>query len=231
MNALRIQPDLLQFNSYFEPINMSFNQFLLLGSEPLLVHTGTHKDTAALIPQLKQALGDKKLVYVFVSHFESDECGGLSLLLEQYPNVKPICSATTARQLSGFGITNKAMIQASGSILQTQDCQLEFIAYASEMHLWEGLLLFEKTRSILFSSDLFSQLGKVENGPVTSDFNKQLQSITPEKMPSPIELEKIKNALSGLAVSLIAPGHGACIRLELIDQSQKSHNKSLKPSP
>jgi flavorubredoxin len=214
MTTIQVQADLVQFNSYFEPIDLSFNQFLLLGSEPLLVHTGTRKDAEVLLPHLKQALGQEKLAYVFISHFESDECGGLGLLLEQYPGIKPICSAVTARQLSGFGITNSAVVQAPGSILQTRDYHLEFISYPSEMHLWEGLLLFERTRSVLFSSDLFLQFGKVGNESIASDLKKQIQTITAEKIPSPAELDRIKSTLSGLPVSLIAPGHGACMKLK-----------------
>ncbi len=213
MKTLKIQNDLLQFNSYLEPVNLSFNQFLLLGSAPLLVHTGTHMDTKALLPQLNRVLRGRKLAYIFISHFESDECGGLSLLLQNYPDIKPICSSITARQLSGFGITNDTLIQAPGQILQTQDCQFEFIAYPSEMHLWEGLLLFERKRSVLFSSDLFIQFGKVENSPVASNWKKQITSITPERVPSPTALEKLQNTLLTLPVSLIAPGHGTCIKL------------------
>ena len=213
METLRIQNDLLQFNSYLEPVNLSFNQFLLLGSAPLLVHTGSHRDAKALFPQLNQVLQGRKLAYVFISHFESDECGGLSLLLQNYPDIKPICSAITARQLSGFGITDDTLIQAPGQILQTQDCQFEYIAYPSEMHLWEGLLLFERKRSVLFSSDLFIQFGKVENSPVVSDWKKQIAGITPERIPSPTALEKLQNTLLSLPVSLIAPGHGTCLEL------------------
>ena len=213
MKTIKIQDDLLQFNNYFEPVNLSFNQFLLSGSTPLLVHTGTYMNTQALLPQLQQALGGREPAYIFISHFESDECGGLSLLLQHYPDVKPVCSEVTARQLSGFGITNDALIQTPGQLLQTQDCQFEFIAYPSEMHLWEGLLLFERKRSVLFSSDLFMQFGKVENSTMTSSWKEQIAGITLEKIPSPTALKKLQNTLSGLSVSLIAPGHGTCIKL------------------
>ncbi len=213
MDTLKIQNDLLQFSTYVAPINLSFNQFLLLGSAPLLVHTGSAIHAQALLPQLPQALGDRRLTYLFISHFESDECGGLSLLLQRYPDVQPLCSAVTSRQLSGFGITNNVLVQAPGQILKTPDGELEFIAYPSEMHLWEGLILFERTRAVLFSSDLFLQMGPVGGGPVTSDWKKQVDSLTLDKIPSPPALEKLQNTLRGLPVALIAPGHGPCIRL------------------
>jgi hypothetical protein len=52
MEILEIQNDLIQFNSYFEPINMSFNQFLLLGAAPPLVHTGTAMQSQTLLSPL-----------------------------------------------------------------------------------------------------------------------------------------------------------------------------------
>ena len=97
-----IHNDLHQFSNYIPTINLSFHQYLLLTDEPILVHTGSINQTETLIPKLKEVLGDKELKYVFVSHFESDECGGLSLLLKNFPQVKTICSEITARQLIGL---------------------------------------------------------------------------------------------------------------------------------
>ena len=45
-------------------------------------------------------------------------------------------------------------------MLETSDANYSFVGYNSEMHLWEGLLLYERNRSILFSSDFFMQFGK-----------------------------------------------------------------------
>lgn len=83
-----ISKDLYQFNSYVEPINLTFHQYLLLGNEPLLVHTGNVMQAEALVPELKDVLNGKELKYIFISHFEADECGGLSLILEHFPKAK-----------------------------------------------------------------------------------------------------------------------------------------------
>ncbi len=64
---------------------------------------------------------EQELAYIFVSHFESDECGGLSLLLENQPKAKPVCSEITARQLNGFGIANEIAVQKPGGVHTTRD--------------------------------------------------------------------------------------------------------------
>ncbi|OTP41348.1 hypothetical protein A5797_002571, partial [Enterococcus faecalis] len=35
-----LNEELYQFSTYIEPINLTFHQYLLLGDEPVLVHTG-----------------------------------------------------------------------------------------------------------------------------------------------------------------------------------------------
>lgn len=37
----------------------------------------------------------------------------------------------------GFGITNQVLVKKPGEKLTSNDYELEFISYPSEMHLWE----------------------------------------------------------------------------------------------
>ena len=193
-----IYNDLYQFNSYISPINLSFHQYLLLTDEPVLVHTGSIQQTENLIPQLKEVLVDKKLKYIFVSHFESDECGGLSLLLKTFPEAKTICSEITARQLIGFGITDEVIIKKPGEKLTSSDYELEFFSYPSEMHLWEGILLMENNRGIFFSSDLIFGMGKFNGEVINGNWQKEVANITLEQIPSTEQRAKVQQTLSEL---------------------------------
>ena len=44
--------DLHLFTDYMQPVNLSFNQYLLLTEEPVLFHTGSAQQAAALLPRL-----------------------------------------------------------------------------------------------------------------------------------------------------------------------------------
>ena len=156
-----ISQDLYQFSNYLQQINLTFHQYLLLGDEPLLVHTGNVIQAEALLPQLKAALDGRDLKYIFISHFEADECGGLPVILEHFPKAKTICSEVTARQLNGFGIKAEIIAKKAGETLSTDNYELEFISYPSEMHLWDGLLIMENRHGIFFSSDLMFAMGEV----------------------------------------------------------------------
>jgi flavorubredoxin len=207
-----IYDDLYQFNSYIPPINLSFHQYLLLIDEPVLVHTGSIDQTERLIPQLKEVLGDKKLKYIFISHFESDECGGLSLLLKNFPEATAICSEITARQLMGFGITNKAIIKKTGEKLIGSNYELEFISYPSEVHLWEGILLMENKRGIFFSSDLIFGMGEANGEVVDGNWQKEVDAITLDQIPSHEHRAKVQQTLSKLNPKFAAVGHGQCLK-------------------
>jgi flavorubredoxin len=208
-----IYEDLHQFSSYVPPIDLTFHQYLLLAEEPVLVHTGSVQQAETLVPQLKKVLDGKSLKYIFISHFESDECGGLSLILKHFPDAKPVCSQITARQLSGFGITNDTIIKKPGEKLVSNDYELEFISYPSEMHLWEGLLVVENKRGIFFSSDLVFRLGNDSGEVIEGVWQKEIENITPQQVPDAQQREKLQETLKKFSPKFVATGHGACVKL------------------
>lgn len=208
-----INQDLHQFSTYIQPINLSFNQYLLSTDEPLLLHTGNVQQATALVPQLKAILNIKTLKYIFVSHFEADECGGLSHILEHFPGAKPICSEVTARQLSGFGLANEFITMKFGEKLTTNDYELEFFSYPSEMHLWEGLLVIENRRGIFFSSDLMMRLGEANGTIVESNWHTEITNIRSEQVPDPERRAQLQQSLMKLEPRFVATGHGPCLKI------------------
>lgn len=205
--------DLYQFSTYLPRINLSFNQYLLSAEEPILFHTGSAKQAEAIIPHLKAALLGKQLAYIFISHFESDECGGLPVILKHFPQAKPVCSQTTAQQLIGFGMIDEVMIKKPGDMIKTKDYELEFISYPSEMHLWEGLLAVENTRGIFFSSDLMMSFGEEMGTVKAADWQTEVNHIQTQQVPSPTKLAQLQQALLQLKPNFVATGHGTCLKL------------------
>ncbi len=209
----KIYSNLYQFTDVIEPIKLSMHQYLLLTEEPILVQTGAIPQAKATLPKIKQLLGSRSLKYIFVSHFESDECGGLSLFLEAYPEAVTICSETTARQLMGFGITNRCEIKKPGEKLAGSGFEFDIIGYPSEMHLWEGLLFFEKKNGIFFSSDLMFTMGETHGQVVESSWESVLKNSGVEYLPS-IDLQtKLIGDLKALNPAFVASGHGPCIKI------------------
>ncbi len=213
MKVWKVQDNLYMFSTYEAHIGLAFNQFLLMGKEPLLVHTGSRSHAVSLVHELRRLLGGQSLAYAFFSHFESDECGGLGLLTDEYPDLRPICSAVAARQIAGFGLAegHQPVIKAPGDKLETSDYTLQFICYPSEMHLWEGLLAFEERQGILFSSDLFIRRGFMESVTVGTTWQNEISRISEHQIPGPAARAALQRTLESLPVKVVAPGHGPCL--------------------
>jgi flavorubredoxin len=207
LNSLKNNEEYCSLQSEIAPLLESVTD------ESVLIHTGDVEQAKALIPQLIEFLGERKLQYIFASHFESDECGGLSLLLKNFPEAKTICSETTARQLGGFGITNDVIIKKPGEKLTGDGYELEFISYPSEMHLWEGLLLVENKRGIFFSSDIWFRKGGANGEVIDGNWQNEVNIIGLQEIPNEELKEQVKQTLSGLKPKFIATGHGPCVKL------------------
>lgn len=209
----QIYPDLYQFTDILEPMKLSTHQYLLMGEEPVLIQTGAIPQAQATLPKLKELLGERKLKYILISHFESDECGGVALVLEQYPDAVCVCSETTARQLWGFGLARNVEIRKPGERLTGNDFDFQTIGYPSEMHMWEGLLFMEKKRGIFFSSDLMFQMGVTHGQTIESSWAEAVKASGAEQLPSPDMQKKLLLDLKRLSPAFVASGHGPCIKL------------------
>lgn len=195
---------LWRHSTYNPYIDLTFNQYLVGESTPVLIHTGDEHEA----PSLLKALEGRKVSYIFVSHFESDECGSLATLLSVYPAAKVIASEVTARQLSGFGIKADVIVAKDGDRLTLGDVELDMIAYPSEMHLWDGLLCYEAKHKIFFSSDLMIRFGHSEEISLKSDWKEEVEAISSMQVADEEKRAALKARLASLSVDLVAPGHG-----------------------
>ena len=71
------------------PAGFTFNQFLVLGDEPLMFHTGLRK----MFPRNREALSriipPERLRWIAYGHFEADECGAMNEWLAIAPQATP----------------------------------------------------------------------------------------------------------------------------------------------
>ena len=58
------------------PAGFTFNQFLVMGEEPLLFHLGHRKTFPSTAAAISRVLPLEKLRWLSFGHVEADECGG-----------------------------------------------------------------------------------------------------------------------------------------------------------
>ncbi len=195
----------------------TFNQFLIKDEKSMLVHTGAVNTFQTVLGSIKEVIDIKQLVYLFISHFESDECGAICNFLGANANLMPVCGAITARQLQGFGLFGNPKIVKAGEELSLGKHRLNFISYPSEMHLWEGLLAYDATDKILFSADLFGMRGAPGEAPsaLKKATRAEALKIDPRQIPSDEGRAKCLAEIEKLDIHLIAAGHGPTVDLTL----------------
>lgn len=199
-------------NQYVASLDFSFNQYVVEDSRAALIHTGSWAMFDRVAAGIRAALGQRDLDYIIVSHFEADECGALKRFLDLYPGAVPVCSEVTARQLRGFGLVQEPLVKKEGDTLELGRRTLTFLAYPSEMHLWDGILPFDPSTGTLFSSDLFVTRGRPDPLVAVGSVTQTVSDIGADRIPAEGPRRELATKLAGLPVRVIAPGHGQVIR-------------------
>ena len=206
-----IRENLYQFSVYIPPMGFTIHNYLLNTDPAILFAAGTVQQAEAILPELKEILNGKPLKYVFVSHMESDEVGGLFVLQKEWPELTVICGELSARELFGYGFKGNILTKHEGDCLEDGELNLSFIDYPAEVHLQNGLLCQDNTSGILYSADLFLRFGNGVGEVIDSEWRNEVAEINDERIPNDEVRANVQNALMSLTPSFIAVGHGFCI--------------------
>ncbi|MDO5115603.1 MAG: hypothetical protein Q4D58_05850 [Synergistaceae bacterium] len=206
--------NLYQFSAYIPPMDFTIHQYLLAAEPSILFAAGTSAQAEAALPRIKEILQGRELKYIFVSHIESDECGGISVFQKAYPELQVICSNFGARELPGYGYTGKLLPVSAEKQIKDGDLDLQFFDYPSEAHLQNGLVCFERKSGIFYSSDLMLRFGNGANRLISGKWKDEVAAVGLDRIPSAAALEKLKADLITVKPSFIAVGHGFCVACE-----------------
>jgi flavorubredoxin len=144
------------------PTGLAFNQFLILGEEPLLFHTGMR----GLFPLVREAVAKlmplEKLRWITFGHYEADECGSMNDWLAVAPN------AQVAHGLIGCMVSLNDMADRAPRILKNSEVidlggkRVHYLDTPHVPHGWEAGVLYEETTGTLLCGDLFTQYGECD---------------------------------------------------------------------
>ena len=150
------------------PDGFTFNQFLVLGDEPLLFHTGMR----SLFPLVAEAVAGvvpvESLRWITFGHIEADESGSMNMWLTAAPGSQ-VAHGALGCDISLNDLCDRPpRALAEGEVIDIGGKRLRQISTPHVPHGWEAQVLFEETTSTLLCGDLFSQVG---SGPalITDD--------------------------------------------------------------
>ncbi|UVF21450.1 hypothetical protein HPT29_010170 [Microvirga terrae] len=70
------------------PAGFTFNQFLVVGEEPLLFHAGLRKMFPLVSKAVSRIMPVQDLRWITFGHYEADECGAMNEWLAVAPNAQ-----------------------------------------------------------------------------------------------------------------------------------------------
>lgn len=141
------------------PAGFTFNQFLVLGDEPLMFHTGLRRMFSLNREALARILPPERLRWISFGHFEADECGAMNEWLSVAPHATPAHGQTGCMvSLSDFSDRAPRML-ADGEVIDLGGKRVRFIDTPHTPHGWDAGVLYEETTGTLMCGDLFTQLG------------------------------------------------------------------------
>jgi flavorubredoxin len=149
------------------PAGFTFNQFLILGDEPLLFHTGPRRMFPLVRSAVSRLVPPEKLRWIAFGHYEADECGAMNEWLAVAPQAE-VAHGQTGCLVSLNDTADRAprVLQDGETIDLGNRKRVRYLDTPHIPHGWEAGVLYEETTGTLLCGDLFTQLG---NGPALTE--------------------------------------------------------------
>lgn len=147
------------------PAGFTFNQFLVLGDEPLLFHTGLRRMFPLVSAAMARIMPVERLRWISFGHYEADECGAMNEWLAAAPQ------AQVAHGMTGCMVSLEDMADrrpralSDGEVIDIGARRVRYIDTPHVPHGWDAGVLYEETTRTLFCGDLFTHFG---NGPAVT---------------------------------------------------------------
>ncbi len=162
------------------PAGFTFNQFLVLGDEPLMFHTGLRKMFPLNRDAVSRLISPALLRWITFGHFEADECGAMNEWLAIAPE------AQLAHGQTGCAVSLNDMADRLPRVLQNGEVielgrgkRVRYIDTPHTPHGWDAGVIYEEATGTLLCGDLFTQLG---DGPALTDSDIVGPAITAEDL-------------------------------------------------
>ena len=145
------------------PAGFTFNQFLILGDEPLMFHTGLRKMFPLNREAVSRIIPLEKLRWIAFGHYEADECGAMNEWLAVAPNAQ-VAHGRTGCLVSLNDIADRApRVLDDGEVIELgRGKRVRYIDTPHTPHGWDAGVMIDEWTGTLLCGDLFTQLG---NGP------------------------------------------------------------------
>ncbi len=151
-------------SQYVVPEGVSYNSYLILDEKVCLMDTVDRRKEKEWLENLKNALGDRKIDYLVVSHMEPDHASCIQTVCEMYPEMKVVGNAKTFNIYNRFftlDLSERSVVVSDGDTLSLGRHTLTFV-FAPMVHWPEVMVAYDSADKVLFSADGFGKFGALD---------------------------------------------------------------------
>lgn len=142
------------------PAGFTFNQFLVIGDESLLFHTGPRRMFPLIREAVAQVVAPERLRWITFGHVEADECGSMNEWLAIAPQAQ-VAHGATACSVQLADLADRPPVElANGQVIELgRGKRVRYLDTPHTPHAWDAGVVFEETTATLLCGDLFTQVG------------------------------------------------------------------------
>lgn len=140
------------------PAGFTFNQFLVMGDEPLMFHTGLRKMFPLNRDALARIMSPERLRWIAFGHYEADECGAMNEWLAVAPDAQ-VAHGQTGCLVSLNDMADRApRVLADGEAIELgRGKRVRYIDTPHTPHGWDaGVMVEEFDRHPLVRRSLYT---------------------------------------------------------------------------
>jgi flavorubredoxin len=204
------------------PEPFTFNQFVVLGDEPLLFHLGQR----AFFPLISEAVARvtplESIRYLSFGHVEADECGSMNLWLAAAPNATVVASGTACMVQLNDLADRPPRALADNEVIDLGGKRVRWLDTPHVPHGWEAGVMFEETAATLLCGDLLTHGG---DGPALTEIDVSAAAIAMEDMFHAMTMapntDAVLTRLAALEPLTLALMHGSSFRGDGAEQLRR----------
>ena len=153
-------------SQYIVPDGMAYNSYIILDEKVAIMDTADARKAAEWWANVEETLAGRVPDYIVVHHLEPDHAALIAEVMEKWPTVKIVATATAVKMLpqffAGVDFSDRVVAVKEGDTLSLGAHTLQFIV-APMIHWPEVMVSYEQSEKVLFSADAFGKFGALCN--------------------------------------------------------------------
>ena len=203
-------------SQYIVPDGMAYNSYIILDEKVAIMDTADARKGAEWWANVEETLAGRVPDYIVVHHLEPDHAALIAEVMEKWPTVKIVATATAVKMLPQFfadvDFGDRVVAVKEGDTLSLGAHTLQFIV-APMIHWPEVMVSYEQSEKVLFSADAFGKFGSLCNeGPWDCEARRYYINICGKYGN---QVQTLLKKAAALDIRVICPLHGPVLKENL----------------